>query len=107
MHVFMTSKAVELGRQVRTQVGHVRGHRRDVSGVLAFRGIPYAAPPVGPLRWRAPQPPTPWIGVRDALTFGARCLSALEDDHRPGRAVRIASISMFGPPRSGLTRSGP
>jgi para-nitrobenzyl esterase len=84
VHAFMTSKAAELGRQVRTQVGHVRGRRRDVSGVLAFRGIPYAAPPVGPLRWRAPQPPTPWIGVRDALTFGAGCLSALEDDHRPG-----------------------
>ena len=84
MHAFVTSKAAELGRQVRTQVGHMRGHERDVCGVLVFKGIPYAAPPVGPLRWRAPQPPTPWIGARDALTFGAGCLSALEDDHRPG-----------------------
>ncbi len=83
MHALMT-KAVELGRQVRTQAGQVLGERRDVSGVLAFKGIPYAAPPVGPLRWRAPQPPTPWSGVRDALTFGAGCLSALENDPRPG-----------------------
>ncbi|MEK9279979.1 MULTISPECIES: carboxylesterase family protein [unclassified Bradyrhizobium] len=80
----MTSKAAELGREVRTQAGLVRGLRRDASGVLAFKGIPYAAPPVGPLRWCAPQPPAPWGSVRDALVFGAGCLSALENDHRPG-----------------------
>ena len=83
MHALMP-KAAELGRQVRTQAGEVRGERRDDSGVLAFKGIPYAAPPVGPLRWRAPQPPAPWTGVRDALSFGAGCLSALENDPRPG-----------------------
>ncbi|WP_158813323.1 carboxylesterase/lipase family protein [Methylocapsa sp. S129] len=84
MNAFMTAKAAELGRQVRTQAGPVRGCPRDGSGALAFKGIPYAAPPVGPLRWRAPQPPTPWDGVRDASTFGAGCLSALENDQRPG-----------------------
>ena len=84
MHTLRTSKAAELGRQVRTQAGYVCGHQRDARGVLAFKGIPYAAPPVGPLRWRAPQPLTPWNGVRNALTFGAGCLSALENDHRPG-----------------------
>jgi para-nitrobenzyl esterase len=80
----MTSNAAELGRQVRMQAGDVRGSQRDARGVLAFKGMPYAAPPVGPLRWRAPQPPTPWNGVRDASTFGAACLSALENDARPG-----------------------
>ena len=38
---------------------------------LVWRGIPYAAPPVGPLRWRAPQPSEPWEGVRVADTFSA------------------------------------
>jgi para-nitrobenzyl esterase len=84
MHAFVTSKAAELERQVRTQAGLVRGGQRDESGVLAFKGIPYAAPPVGPLRWHAPQPPMPWSGVRDASAFGAGCLSALENDPRPG-----------------------
>lgn len=48
--------------------GHVRG-RQDETGAV-FLGIPYAAPPVGPLRWRAPQPAARWHGVRDALAFG-------------------------------------
>ncbi|QQO21448.1 carboxylesterase family protein [Bradyrhizobium diazoefficiens] len=84
MHGRMISKAAGLRREVRTQTGIVRGHSRDANGVLAFKGIPYAAPPLGPLRWRAPQPPACWAGVRDALAFGAGCLSSLENDHRPG-----------------------
>jgi len=39
----------------------------------AYLGLPYAAPPVGELRWKAPQPPAAWKGVRDASRFGARC----------------------------------
>ncbi len=57
---------------VRTQYGWVRGARRN--GVIAFKGIPYAAPPQGALRWAAPQPPKPWRGVRAALTFGPDCM---------------------------------
>lgn len=52
-----------------TADGVVRGRR--LGDVLTWRGIPFAAPPVGPLRLRAPQPVEPWTGVRDATEFGA------------------------------------
>ena len=56
---------------VRTTYGSVEGERGD--GVSVWRGIPYAAPPVGELRFRKPQPPGPWEGARDATEFGHAC----------------------------------
>lgn len=56
---------------VQTEAGTVAGTGSDIA---AFKGIPYAAPPIGSLRWRAPQPPAPWSGVRDATRFGDDCV---------------------------------
>ena len=56
---------------VRIDDGLVRG--ADVAGVDSFLGLPYAAPPTGNLRWRAPQPAAAWSGVRDATQFGPSC----------------------------------
>src|SRR5690348_6714914 len=53
--------------------GRIVGESGD-DGVRVYRGIPYAAPPVGELRWRDPQPAASWRGVRDATAFGARCM---------------------------------
>ena len=53
--------------------GKVHGKTINNGKVRAFLGLPYAAPPVGDLRWRAPQPPAKWKGVRDAMSFGAHC----------------------------------
>lgn len=50
--------------------GHIVGQAKDV---FAYKGIPYAKPPVGPLRWRLPEPPASWEGVRDCFTYGNAC----------------------------------
>jgi para-nitrobenzyl esterase len=58
--------------QIRIDSGIVEGRVDD--GVLSFKGIPFAAPPLGNLRWRPPQPVQPWDGVRDAKDFGHDCM---------------------------------
>lgn len=58
---------------VSTETGAVRGKVSDNDTVEIFKGIPYAAPPIGELRWRAPRPPLPWSGVRDAFESGSPC----------------------------------
>ncbi len=66
---------------VRTASGALAG--RAVSGVAVFKGIPYAAPPVGDLRWRPPQPPASWDGVRQADRFSDSCMQALTRSRNP------------------------
>jgi para-nitrobenzyl esterase len=58
---------------VKTEQGKARGKTINGGKVKAFLGQPYAAAPVGELRWRAPQPPATWKGERDATKFGAHC----------------------------------
>src|SRR5215470_7005446 len=56
---------------VRTQAGAVRGSA--AGGAYQFLGIPYAAPPTGARRWRAPRRPASWHGLRDATHYAASC----------------------------------
>src|SRR5690349_11577912 len=56
---------------VATDKGPIRGLAID--GMKIFRGIPYAAPPVGDIRWRPPQEPARWNGVLDATRFANHC----------------------------------
>ena len=58
--------------QVKTSSGIVEG--KDDGAVHAFLGIPYAAPPVGNLRWKPPVPAAKWTDVRKATDFGPHCL---------------------------------
>lgn len=61
-------------RSVRVDGGLISGVPPTADGVRVFKGIPYAAPPVGDLRWRTPQAVVPWKGVRRANDFAASCM---------------------------------
>lgn len=63
---------LKISPQVATKAGPVVGSWED--DLLVFRGVPYAAPPVGPLRWRPPQPHAIWKAPRDAKVFGYDCV---------------------------------
>ncbi|MEO8910002.1 MAG: carboxylesterase family protein [Gemmatimonadaceae bacterium] len=60
--------------RVTIDTGTLEGVVDSASGVNVFRGIPYAAPPVGPLRWQPPQPAPRWTGVRPAGALGHNCM---------------------------------
>jgi para-nitrobenzyl esterase len=60
--------------QVRIAAGTLEGVISTDDKVRTFKGIPYAAPPVGELRWKDPQPAAAWRGVRKAVDYGARCM---------------------------------
>ena len=74
--VLLTAPAAHAnnGLTVVTDRGSVQGTLSSDGQVRAFLGIPYAAPPVGPLRWKPPQPAAKWSGVRSATSFGPRCM---------------------------------
>src|ERR1700694_5936532 len=62
------------GHTIHVEGGDVSGVTGSNSDVRVYRGIPYAASPVGGLRWRAPQPIVPWEGVRKADQFSSTCM---------------------------------
>ena len=72
---------------VKTRLGQVQGTVEN--GITAFKGIPYAAPPIGNLRWRDPRPVAAWSGVRQADAYGAACIQvpglSAENGGDPGR----------------------
>ncbi|RVU05836.1 carboxylesterase [Novosphingobium umbonatum] len=68
----VASPALAQRPQVTIAQGSLSGVEAD--GVEAFKGIPFAAPPVGALRWRAPQPAPAWQGLRDASDYGHDCV---------------------------------
>src|SRR4029077_3683232 len=80
--------------QQQTANGVLEGVVSTDGKVRTFKGIPYAAPPVGPLRWKPPQPAPPWSGVRKATENGGGCIQrhAYEDmvfpDPGPGEGSR-------------------
>jgi len=63
--------------------GQIAGVRGSDPSVMVFKGIPFATPPVGSLRWRAPQPVAAWQGVRNADQFGNSCIQTVVRERKP------------------------
>ena len=72
----LSAHGAELTDPVKVTGGQIAGMRAD--GMTTYLGVPFAAPPVGPLRWRAPQPVAPWTGVKEARSFAAACAQTAE-----------------------------
>jgi para-nitrobenzyl esterase len=75
------SAAAEPGPIVAVEGGEIQGSFEEKGQVAVFKGIPFAAPPVGELRWRPPQPVTPWEGIRDASRFASICTQGDDDEN--------------------------
>jgi para-nitrobenzyl esterase len=88
--------------QVKTESGIVEG--KQAGAVRVFLGIPYAAPPVGELRWKPPAPPAKWTGVRKAAEFGAHCLQGpIYGDmtfNDPGGSEDCLSLNVWTPAKN-------
>jgi para-nitrobenzyl esterase len=81
---------------VKVAEGLIQG--RNVNGLKVYKGIPFAAPPVGELRWKAPQPAQPWQGVRDAENFGP---AAMQGGNPPsGKSEDCLYLNIWTPAKS-------
>ena len=85
--LWLSGAAMANSVPVRIDTGALQGSEED--GIRVFRGIPYAAPPVGDLRWRPPQQPSAWRGVRRATEYGHDCmqLPVSNEAAPPGRTT--------------------
>ncbi|AKJ28089.1 para-nitrobenzyl esterase [Caldimonas brevitalea] len=96
------ASSTESPLQVSIDKGRLQGVEQH--GQRAWLGIPYAAPPQGALRWKPPQPPTPWDGVRDASRFGPHCPQPDTAPLRygyPGGQEDCLYLNVYAPKRSG------
>jgi len=89
---------------VKTEQGKVHGKTIDDGKVKAFLGLPYAAPPVDDLRWKAPTPPAAWKNLRDATGFAHRCAQwQIWSDYLfldPGPSEDCLYLNVYAPARA-------
>ena len=90
---------------VKVDSGQLQGVEAD--GVISFKGIPFAAPPVGELRWRPPQPAPKWTGVRQATEFGRNCMQGRMGPPPGARAGAPAAAAPGAPTAPTPAAQGP
>lgn len=81
--VAVGSLGAAISQPVKVEGGLVSGVKGKDPSILAFKGIPFAAPPVGDLRWREPKPVVAWRGVRKADQFSASCIQHVMSERKP------------------------
>lgn len=91
--------------KVKIDTGKLQGKLSQDGKVRIFLGVPYAAPPVGPLRWQPPQPAKKWHGVFDATQFGHRCIQTnpFQDMvyRDPGQSEDCLNLNVWTPAKNG------
>lgn len=98
--------AATWARPVRIESGAIEGTTEN--GLAIYMGVPFAAPPLGELRWREPQPVAPWKGTRKATSFAPACMQkgvsmpgekppAVSEDCGSGRLALVRGGSRTGP----------
>lgn len=83
---------------VKVEGGLIQGQVED--GLTVYRGVPFAAPPVGDLRWRPPQPAAAWDGVRDAAKFAPGCMQAMGAPPPGGMSEDCLYLNVWTPAKS-------
>src|SRR6516225_9361174 len=89
-----TSTLAAIDDPVRVAGGLIAGVPGSRNNGRVFKGIPYAAPPIGDLRWRPPQPVAPWQGVRKTDAFSLNCTQM---PHKPGSFYQVEYYREEGP----------
>jgi len=98
--------AAQTPAPVKVEGGLLQGTLED--SLTVYRGIPFAAPPAGDLRWRAPQPAAKWEGVRQAAKFGPSCIQGMRNpsgaDQGPGMSEDCLYLNVWTPAKSARDR---
>ena len=100
----MSSMSGAATATAKVEQGVLQGTRED--GLTVFKGIPFAAPPVGDLRWRPPQPAAKWQGVRHAASFAPQCVQNIGSgpDKPPAMSEDCLYLNVWTPARSAHDR---
>jgi para-nitrobenzyl esterase len=97
--------SVAVGQQAWTESGAISGIRE--SGLSVYKGVPFAAPPVGDLRWRPPAPVTPWTGTRETNAFASACMQtgvSMPGETPPSVSEDCLYLNIWTPAKSAQER---
>ena len=101
LSLLSTTALAQIPPQIKTDKGAIEGEATADRKVMAFKGIPYAAPPIGALRWAPPAPAEPWTNLRSAHNFGYHCVqSSIFNDmafHDPGPSEDCLTLNVWTP----------